>query len=195
VKKNIQVFDNFLPEINQKSLYKEIVDNEKFPWYFSQNTSGFETPLKINNNLDISFFQYGFSHLVYTREDGPISPIYPLILPLLYQAGDVLGKIEIIRIRIGLINSLGHPGIIYPHVDYKEPHTTILYYLNDSDGETIFYNEKYSEQDIYNFSVFKKYMPKMGTAVFFNGLMYHSTSRPVETPARFTININVSKKI
>jgi hypothetical protein len=193
MQKNIQVFDNFLPDINQKILYHELVDNKNVSWYFSKNTSGLETPFKINDNLDISPFQYGFSHLMYTDKDGPISPTYPLILPLLYQIADVLGKVEIKRIRMGLTTSLGYPGIIYPHVDYKEPHTTILYYLNDSDGETIFYNEKYSGTDIHEFSLLEKHMPKMGTAIFFNGLIYHSSSRPVHTDARFTININVKE--
>tara|TARA_R110000803_G_C11842327_1_gene304764 strand:- start:71 stop:628 length:558 start_codon:yes stop_codon:yes gene_type:complete len=68
-----------------------------------------------------------------------------------------------------------------PHVDIDWPHWVFLYYVNDSEGETVFYNEQKEE--------IKRVTPKKGRACFFDGSIYHSASTPNIT-SRAVININ-----
>ena len=58
-----------------------------------------------------------------------------------------------------------------PHIDGPDPHWVCLYYVNDSDGDTIFYkNDQKTE--------IKRVSPKKGRIVFFNGFTYHSAGMP-----------------
>ena len=49
----------------------------------------------------------------------------------------------------------------------------MLYYVNDTDGDTIFYND--NEEEI------KRVSPKKGRVVFFDGSIMHSASTPTQT--------------
>ena len=75
-----------------------------------------------------------------------------------------------------------------PHVDLQydngEPvdHKVLLYYINDSDGPTYFFNESYELQD----TVY----PKPGRAIIFDGSNIHAASNPVRSPFRMVVNID-----
>ena len=76
-----------------------------------------------------------------------------------------------------------------PHVDATYPHKVFLYYLNDNDGPTIFYDkdcplsEEYEDIDD---SIIV--MPKAGRAILFDGLRFHSPISP-KNGVRFTLNV------
>jgi hypothetical protein len=74
-------------------------------------------------------------------------------------------------------------------------HFVLLYYVNDSDGPTVIYNEKYPVDNFDDLSVNQMIYPKAGKAILFDGDRYHSSSAPVETSQRFVININFIGKI
>tara|TARA_B100002019_G_C21224618_1_gene576674 strand:+ start:134 stop:691 length:558 start_codon:yes stop_codon:yes gene_type:complete len=63
----------------------------------------------------------------------------------------------------------------------------ILYYVNDSDGDTILYENDRK-------TVIEKISPKAGRFVYFDGDIPHCASRPIESFKRMVININVSKE-
>lgn len=72
------------------------------------------------------------------------------------------------------------------HINQKNPHLVLLYYVNDADGETILFDKtiKDIEDDMmhldkkYEFKVVKKIMPKRGRILLFDGRTYHSASSP-----------------
>ena len=70
-----------------------------------------------------------------------------------------------------------------PHNDIYEPHLVCLYYINDSDGDTVFFNK---ENEI------KRVSPKKGRIVLFDGAIKHSAGIPKNLP-RFILNINFTK--
>ncbi len=48
------------------------------------------------------------------------------------------------RIKINLLPRRETKHLYHtPHVDFDQPHWTIIYYVNDSDGPTIFFKQKY----------------------------------------------------
>ena len=75
-----------------------------------------------------------------------------------------------------------------PHTDIPVDHFVMLYYVCDSDGDTIIYNEKCNNLDDYDdninvvknkiFSIQKKVTPKQGRVVLFNGKLYHTAEQP-----------------
>jgi hypothetical protein len=94
-----------------------------------------------------------------------------------------------------------------PHVDWTNKFTrpisddleaknyVLLCYINDSDGPTIIYNEKYPVKSFKNLSVKEKINPKAGRAIFFEGDQYHSSSFPTNYNKRMVLNINLIGKI
>jgi hypothetical protein len=75
-------------------------------------------------------------------------------------------------------------------MDYD--HKVLLYYVNDSDGDTILYNEVFEEYEEVpeNFTVNKTFTPIKGNALVFDGLIYHSSSKPTKNSKRIIINID-----
>jgi hypothetical protein len=73
------------------------------------------------------------------------------------------------------------------HVDRTDDHWVCLYYVNDSDGDTVLF--KQTREDMNNdievfkntkFEPLKTVTPKKGRAIVFNGNRYHSSTAPTE---------------
>ena len=92
------------------------------------------------------------------------------------------------------------------HVDNFNPHTVLLYYVNDSDGDTFLFDKTYSQvpkeaydtdgrlnQSKVDFKLLKRVTPKKGRLVVFNGLRFHSSSGPTSN-MRCVFNINVTEQ-
>jgi hypothetical protein len=80
------------------------------------------------------------------------------------------------------------------HIDVHYPHLVVLYYVNDTDGDTFIFDKttadcKYITKDT-KLNVLKKVSPKKGRVVVFNGNRYHSSSGPTKD-VRCIINFNV----
>jgi hypothetical protein len=100
---------------------------------------------------------------------------------------------EITRSR----SNISHPALdrrhTPPHVDNRDDHYVFIYYVNDSDGDTNVYREKYDgttrTQDDLN--LFKAITPKAGLGVLFSGKVFHTWQPPLNTKARCIINMNI----
>ncbi len=90
---------------------------------------------------------------------------------------------EIFNVRVFMMITKNNKSITtYPHVDLFSPHLVCLYYINDTDGDTVFYSED-KKQEIYRVT------PKKGRCVIFDGGIYHASSTPTLTD-RAIINYN-----
>lgn len=83
-----------------------------------------------------------------------------------------------------------------PHVDLAgaeiPPNAyTILYYVNDSDGDTFFFNERYTGIPIKNLTIRKQVPPKKGRCVIFNANIFHAGNHPTQNDRRLAINLNI----
>jgi hypothetical protein len=74
-----------------------------------------------------------------------------------------------------------------------------VYYVNDSDGDTILYNEEYDfswrgldtyDDKIKNLTELYRCSPKANRAFFFNGLNLHTGQSPSKNKIRTIINMN-----
>ena len=94
--------------------------------------------------------------------------------------------LDIIKSRYFFQPPVGKNITAAPHVDIYLPHWVFLYYVNDSEGDTVFYNDSGDE--------IKRVSPKKGRVAFFNGEIYHSATKP-KSQSRAVININFKGKL
>ena len=73
-----------------------------------------------------------------------------------------------------------------PHVDNEDPHWVCLYYINDTDGDTLFF-----ENNQINSNIIKRVSPKKGRVVLFDGSLWHCPETPTKR-TRAVINYNVT---
>ena len=76
-----------------------------------------------------------------------------------------------------------------PHIDLQQEHLVALYYVCDSDGDTIIYNERHEPADKV-YTVKQRVTPKQGRMVLFDGSLYHTAEQP-EHNVRCVVNYNL----
>lgn len=178
---------------------KTAIFNFNTPWFLVEK-SGYNIP---NITVTDSTRDYSWQHIVFS-DSVPNSNLFDItdtaIRIALDNSNQTLSKIH--RIRIGLITATNIPHVHGPHVDFSFEHMTGLIYLNDSDGDTIFYNEIYNPNvgldspDYYKsvlnktVTVKEQFTPRENTLVWFNGLQYHSSTTPTTVNRRIVINFN-----
>jgi len=190
----MQIIENVLPEQFFKSLKDQIFDNE-FSWYFGKTS---------NDISGESIYGCSFSHLAYKDGVSNSCVSYDCRTALIVA----LSKLDInltylSRIRLGLLYPTPVKNYVnVPHIDNTEPHYVGIFYLNDTDADTLIYNEKYnnrsgmSPEEYYNkvldrkVSVFEKIKCKENSFVMFEGNHYHSSVCPSDVSRRIVINYN-----
>ena len=131
---------------------------------------------------------------------------YPFIKPIVYSIEEAMGykMTQLLRIRVGLLMQTHEQDYKYntPHVDFLFPHHTACYYVNDTDGDTVVFNETTSginpitEDSIIdyvkntNFTIEKRSTPKKNRLCVFDGLQFHSSSKPQHHEKRIVITVN-----
>ena len=86
-------------------------------------------------------------------------------------------------------------GVDSPHLDRFTPHLVFLYYVCDSDGDTIIYDYKTEKEGDVPFfedvKELKRITPKQGRVVIFNGMYWHTAEQP-KKDVRCILNFNIS---
>ena len=141
-----------------------------------------------------------FHYLFEGDKGGNVSPLCNAFVPLALNAMDIVQCYHLMRMRINCVPNMFQNVVQLPHIDsYVQDSWNVVYYIDDSDGDTIIYNErtlndydyhKYLEKD--DFTVCRSVTPKKGRAVMFKGDMFHSSTTP-STGWRPVVNINLSK--
>jgi len=158
-----------------QDLIEEVLTSEEFKWSYQP---------KITDNDNVNDSNSGFG--VTLLRDNYKSEYAGLLYPVLLEAFDKYQKDVIIknvfRIRAGMFVKNQTQGANMPHVDWDFEHYTMLYYVNDSDGPTIIYDESANMVD--------KVEPVKGRALIFSGDTIHASSSPKEHNCRIAINYN-----
>ena len=198
---DIYVFDDIIEKPYQELIKETLlggdkpptVDNveEEFPWYYTSDVTdaSHEGPFQ---------GRFGFGHEYVTAEEGVISNFQNLFLGLIKNSCKKLKikKVDVLQGRSFLSTPTNIPkeDVDTPHVDMVAPHFVMLYYVRDSDGDTIIYNEKTKFDDCtpenIKFTIKKKVSPKQGRVVLFNGIHYHTAEQPNHN-LRCIVNYNL----
>lgn len=184
--KLIEIHDDLIPIFLQNKI-EELIFSDNLNYFFIQNiTFGGEK----NDNLN-----FGFNHVIYNCEDNnSTSPYIHLFNQILYTFCTKRNIIldHIFTSRAFLQTPSLNPGPQPAHQDVTNkgkiiPHLVCLYYVNDSDGDTVFYKDDKS-------SIFKTVSPKKGRIIFFDGSIFHGGGRPSKTH-RAILNFDITGKV
>ena len=174
----------------------EILDSPNFPWFYLDNVMHKNiASTVVNKNITKSYA------LVHTLLDkGIVSSDYFDLFNSILTRFCVINKIKldrVLRVRIRRTFYVkGHTNQKYniPHVDIIDelPYKTLIYYVDDSDGDTVFFKNKLKKENFLdaNAVIDKKVTPKKGTVVYFNGDKYHSGNCPIDFTKRTVINFD-----
>jgi hypothetical protein len=185
--------ENAIPKSYQDDI-EELVFSRNFPWQVVHE--------EYSNGED---FALSLSHMA--LDDGPELPrgttasdVASLLIPLTFTLEEILNKKikKLLRIRIGFLQPIlkskqkfDFLDYVYAgdeaHIDFRIPHYTALYYINNSDGDTVVYNETLTSSRPDTFTELTRSTPEKGKVFIFNGDHYHASTRPKESYARAVI--------
>ena len=81
-----------------------------------------------------------------------------------------------------------------PHVDFREPHWTMIYYVDDSDGDTFIFDQRAYRNceydEIKELTLKQRVSPKKGRCLIFRGDQFHAGMHPRNHTFRTVINFN-----
>ena len=198
------VIDDFLLPPYAQSIY-EMMKSNSIAWSFPKDSIGNYDP-----NKDYGYYteEPTKSHLqlthTFARDNEIISDYYKHLEPLFemyYNCG--FGRPDYIaRIKANLLLQYEGAKLQPPHTDsvsinlqtgeeiYSNNRKTLLYYVNNSDGDTVFYNERYTGENekIGKLTVQKRVKPVKGRAVIFDSNQLHSSSIPTDKRYRIVLN-------
>lgn len=100
---------------------------------------------------------------------------------------------KILRARVNVLPLSNQDKYHYIHIDNVISHYVFLYYLHDSDGDTLFFNKRRGDSDE-NMEIIDRVSPKAGKAIMFDGLQFHSSSPPKENAFRSVLNVDFTIK-
>ena len=164
-----KIIDNCISKNNQNDIKKTMFGLQRnFPWYFAQDVSFNEGKQQ----------RPALFHDFVLKKYNVNSDFFDMVKPIVKDKNVIQARSIL---QLPLNKKLLNKSFDTPHVDSKEPHLVYLYYVVDSDGQTLFLKNK---------KVIKKIKPKQGRLVIFNGNIYHTAEQP-EKSKRCVINFNV----
>ena len=188
----IIVIDDFISLEYQEKIKQDLLGLDNvFPWHYSEDVTA-------AGDFD-SQHRPAMSHqYVQIDDDNDTSEItsvyHHLFTPLLSKACQYLKipETEVIQGRSFLqwpLVNIDTSVVDLPHIDLDEgdEHIVVLYYVVDSDGDTIIYNER-TESPSYTEK--QRVSPKQGRVVIFEGGQYHTAAQPTKG-TRCIVNYNL----
>ena len=188
----IIVIDDFVSLEYQEKIKQELIGlDNTFPWHYTEDITG-------AGDYD-SQHRPALGHQYVQFDDdsdmAEITSVYHhLFTPLLSKACQYLKipETEVIQGRSFLqfpLKNIDTSVVDSPHIDLDEgdEHIVVLYYVVDSDGDTIIYNER-TESSSYTEK--QRVSPKQGRTVIFEGGQYHTAAQPTKG-TRCIVNYNL----
>lgn len=181
------VIDQIIPVSLQESI-KDALLVKNFPWYYVNDVtslSGNQTRPALSHLIWDNFQKVSNFDIDFLGHIGAA------------HAGFPFTGIKRAKTLLQFPLNLNFAGIAldHLHVDMPTEHLVVLYYVNDSDGDTIICDHYYNgneEKDLQaeDFKILAKVTPKQGRAVIFDGRYYHTAEQP-QNEIRCIINLNV----
>ena len=192
----VTVIDDFIDQDYQEKIKIELLGgfdkNKKhhdsdFPWFYIEDVTA--------AGDDDSQHRPGLGHQYVEFDDQSpgyvVSEYHELFKPLLQKVGLKVGirNVQVLQGRSFLqfpIKERGEPDL--PHIDIMDKiHIVGLYYVVDSDGDTVIYKER-KESEAY--TIKQRVTPKQGRIVIFDGGLYHTAEQPLNN-TRCIVNYNI----
>lgn len=162
-----------------QKIYDVLNDEGNFAWYFRKK---FTIPFDEASEIQFA----AFSHIFYFNgqvNSGYFDDAYEIVDEICKQENLKIKKLH--RIYANLYLNVHHDDEMKfneIHHDSDNPNCkTILYYVNDSDGNTLFYNDKKI--------VINEIKPAQGKYVLFDSTQLHGAGIPIKNKFRMVLNV------
>lgn len=179
------IIDDFIHK-DYHSKILELLDGSYFPWYLQKKIS-----YKTNQESESSLREFGFGHIFADSQKMMNTEEARFIEPLLIKIGQEVKSNKILRSRadMTMYGKFKHDE----HVDFTTDHITTIYYVNESDGDTILYNEFYDKEMPDKLTIYKRISPRANRLIVFDGLRIHTGCSPESYKNRIIINSNYER--
>ena len=172
--KNIKIIDNCIPVKQQDLIIDELLKIKFFPWFYcndgtrqdkesSQHRPALSHYFIINKKQHSNYFKLASSTVIPFTNNPIIQSRAFLQFPL---------NLKLIGLKLDAL-----------HIDLADSHMVYLYYVIDSDGDTVLFKKS---------KIIKKVSPKKGRLLIFDGGIWHTSQRP-QKGIRCIINSDVVK--
>ena len=194
----IYVFDDIIDLDIQEDIKKLLLSDYEydgkypFPWYYIDDITSMEGD---PDNQGRQAFMHA-----YVTYDGrekamgrQVSRFHEVFVCILQNACKKLGimNVNVLQGRsfLQVPLNLKDRTVDTPHIDIndRDDFFVVLYYVCDSDGDTIIYNET-KESDQY--TIKQRVTPKQGRVVIFDGTLMHTAEQPLNN-TRCIVNYNL----
>lgn len=163
----IEIFDVAISKYNQDLLEKKF--SFFYPWYLNLSTN--------NNFKKTKGDSPQFTHTFF--ENGRIICNDFYLIKDIFNFIPEFSNKDLFRVKVNLQTPY-KKKLVHPKHKDNENGISYLYYVNDSDGPTIFYKNIFQR---------KKINPKKGRLVRFPANTFHSSSTPNKNDLRIVLNI------
>lgn len=216
----MQVIDDFFPEAMFKIMQEKILG----PTWTMCYIESIDNPEWINVTDPLAIKSDGFSLSLYDNNNSShgniITEEYLQLKPMFMYMLHKLGYTEENLLRVKCNMTLSIPGITsdqysIPHVDNTVEHKSVVFYVNESDGDTRLFHQRqkpiewrigpdateeekkrYASELIRSgFTVEHSVPPKANRLLIFDGLQYHTAGFPVQNRRRVILNMNISERV
>ena len=173
------------------------------PFYYQDATSDFSELGDFQKNLRNVIETPYFVNMLGCHNHGTSADDVKYFVPIIKKLEENTGRPflkRIQRIKANLyLKREDYPDNCYqiPHVDMwnhetrtADPGEIFLYYVDDSDGDTFFFNERFGSSQ---YTVMKRSSPKKGKGVLFDNSVVHASSPPRVHKRRMTLNFVFAK--
>ena len=186
--KDVTVIDDFIDKEYQEEIKNILIGNSDFlwedqeiafDWYFISDV----TDAYAERQQKRWAFTHAYAGLDWGEDED--DELNNLFIPML---SEVCKKMDFDNLKILQGRSfLQFPVHLKdrtpdtPHIDLDEgkEHIVALYYVCDSDGDTIIYNERKDQGlEAESYTIKEKVTPKQGRMVIFDGGLYHTAEQP-----------------
>jgi len=191
------VIDNALPYTEADEIEK-LLSSDIFPYYLGMDVhpdrlkeSDDRPQLMVTENAVTSV---QMSHICHSQSCPNNSPYNSYAKEL---SGKMLQHIDIndpifLRIKFNCMFPNKNMTKIHhniPHIDCFDG-WVLLYFVNDSDGDTLFFHQKYDGENHISSKVRHRVTPQKGKAVVFQSDIFHCSTNPIMSEKRIVMNVN-----
>tara|TARA_B110000967_G_C18513007_1_gene377306 strand:+ start:13 stop:618 length:606 start_codon:yes stop_codon:yes gene_type:complete len=190
----LEVFDDIIDKSLQEKI-KSTLFTDNFPWFFVDDV----TTDTINSQSRPAFFHKFYDNFENNSEYAWITEkiISSVIDKFKLKITQIIQSRTFLQLPLNGIEGL----VDNAHIDSSRSHLVVLYYVMDSDGDTIIYDKKWergiqdlNSEETKKMIIKKRVTPKQGRVVVFDGKYWHTAEQPTHNKSskRCVINNNIT---
>ncbi len=188
--KDVVIIDRAVPNSIQDML-ANIALGDKVNWIRHKNATYGEGAQRVFPVTPDALDMQQFTHPIYELTQ-PVSQLFHTVVPVLTAIPYTIKQLIRIKMNLCVYAHTDNPNAHgMPHVDFteiKEPLMSAIYYVNDSTGDTIIFDQRYGHKGA--LTVKMRVAPKKGRLLVFDGALPHAGNTPRNNTPRVNINFN-----